>query len=144
MLNTLCKLRLITLYFKHTKVKTISYLGLGLSLSLFNWPGYELLNFCVFRQSVVNEILTLFSFVFFCIAREDATLHSPSNPALMGNKWRGVTISLRMGGQGHPTPIHTPCPSHKHKKNHQKRSISYFLTRVHRPTDQQMDGQSLL
>ena len=24
------------------------------------------------------------------------------------NKWRRVTISLRTGGQGHPTPIHTP------------------------------------
>ena len=24
------------------------------------------------------------------------------------NKWRGVTISLRTGGQGHQTPIHTP------------------------------------
>ena len=27
------------------------------------------------------------------------------------NKWRGVTISLRMGGQGQPTPIHTQCPT---------------------------------
>ena len=27
------------------------------------------------------------------------------------NKWRGVTILLRTGGQGHPTPIHTPTPT---------------------------------
>ena len=27
------------------------------------------------------------------------------------NKWRGFTISLRMGGQGHPTLIHTPNPT---------------------------------
>ena len=26
------------------------------------------------------------------------------------NKWRGVTILLRTGGQRHPTSIHTPCP----------------------------------
>ena len=35
------------------------------------------------------------------------------------NKWRGVTISLRTGGQGHPTPIHTPTHlqhSNIHKK----------------------------
>ena len=24
------------------------------------------------------------------------------------NKWRGIKLSLRMGGQGHPTPINTP------------------------------------
>ena len=32
------------------------------------------------------------------------------------NKWRRVTISLRTGGQGHPTLIHTPTlnPTHKH------------------------------
>ena len=43
----------------------------------------------------------------------------PSSPsmALVGlNKWRGVTTLLRMGGQGHPTPIHTPCPPNIHKR----------------------------
>ena len=28
------------------------------------------------------------------------------------NKWREVTISLRTGGQGHPTPIHIPSLPH--------------------------------
>ena len=59
------------------------------------------------------------------------------------NNWRGVTISLRTGGQGHPTPIHTPSPPHIHKI-HLKRSLFHFLTRGYGPTGQRTDGQSLL
>ena len=33
------------------------------------------------------------------------------------NKWRGVTISLRTAGQGHPTPINIPTPPHTHKSS---------------------------
>ena len=63
------------------------------------------------------------------------------------NKWRGVTISLRTGGQGHPTPIHTPThPQHSniHKK-YRKRLFSHFSTcalRTDGPTDQRMDKAS--
>ena len=53
---------------------------------------------------------------------------------LWKNKWRGVTISLRTGGQGQPTPIHTQRPTqppfqhrHIHKKL-LKRSFSHFST----------------
>ena len=49
-----------------------------------------------------------------------------------------------MGGQGHPTPIHTPSPSHIHKQH----QIAHFCTfrLVHTDgwtdgrTDKQMDG----
>ena len=58
-----------------------------------------------------------------------------------GNKWRGVTILLRTGGQGHPTPIHTPSPTHIHKK-HLKRSFPHFSTRGHGPTDQRTDRRT--
>ena len=49
-----------------------------------------------------------------------------------GTKWRGVTVSLQMGGQGHPTPIHTPTPSHKH--------LDHFSTQMDRRTNRPMDG----
>ena len=60
------------------------------------------------------------------------------------NKWRGVTISLRTGGQGRPTPIHTlthPQYSNIHKK-YLKRSFPHFSTRWPLPTDQRTDGQT--
>ena len=64
------------------------------------------------------------------------------------NKWRGVTISLRTGGQGHPTPIHTPNPTpytNIHKK-YPKRSFFHFSTRsplwTNGPTDGRMDKAS--
>ena len=66
------------------------------------------------------------------------------------NKWRGVTTSLRTGGQGHPTPIHTQRltqPPFQHRHIHKKllkRSFSHFLTRAQdrtdRPTDQWSNG----
>ena len=69
------------------------------------------------------------------------------------NKWRGITVLLRTGGQGHPTPIHThthPQYSNIHKK-YQKRSFSHVSTRWPRTDwwtngrmDGRTDGQSLL
>ena len=62
---------------------------------------------------------------------------------LSSNKWRRVTMSLRTGGQGYPTPIHSPThlqPSNIHKK-YWKRS---FSTRSPWRTDGRTDGQSLL
>ena len=66
---------------------------------------------------------------------------------LIGNKWRGVTISLRTGGQGHPTPIHTQIhPQHSNiQKKYRKRSFSHFSTRwppTDGPTDQRTDGRT--
>ena len=70
------------------------------------------------------------------------------------NKWSGVTILLRMGGQGPPTPIHssnlTPYPI-THGK-YPKRLFFHFSTRsplvdswlVDSWTDWLTDGQSLL
>ena len=42
-------------------------------------------------------------------------------------------LSLRTGGQGHPTPIHTPTPTHKHLDH-------FFSTRTDRQTNRLMDG----
>ena len=65
------------------------------------------------------------------------------------NKWCGVTISLRTGGQ--PTPIHTQHPTQplfQHRHTHKKllkRSFSHFSTRsprTNRPTNQPTDGRT--
>ena len=56
-----------------------------------------------------------------------------------------VTITLRTGGQGRPTPVHTQRPTqppfqHRHLlKKVLKRSFSRFSTRAHVRTDSQMD-----
>ena len=59
---------------------------------------------------------------------------SKSNSKRWKNRWRGVTISLRTGGQEHTTPIYTLPHSmltHTHKRlDH------------HWPTDQRTDGQT--
>ena len=55
------------------------------------------------------------------------------------NKWQGVTISLRTGGQGHPTSIYSLHQTHI-PKNHLKRLLSHFSTHAvltNRPTDGQ-------
>ena len=59
------------------------------------------------------------------------------------NKWRPVTISLRTGGQGHPTPIHTQThPPHSNLlKKYLKRSFSHFSTRSPR-TNGRTDGRT--
>ena len=60
------------------------------------------------------------------------------------NKWRGVTISLRTGGQGYPTPIHTPIPT-PHTNMHKKYCLTlvfHFSTRsprTNRPTNGPID-----
>ena len=62
-----------------------------------------------------------------------------------GNKWRGVTISLLTGGQGHPTPSFTPTPPPNTHNNHcsiiNARFLRFQLERD-RPTDQRMDKGS--
>ena len=48
------------------------------------------------------------------------------------NKWRNIIVSLRTGGQGHATPIHTlphPMLTHLHRQSqlqHQKCAFSHF------------------
>ena len=64
------------------------------------------------------------------------------------------TISLRTGGQGHATPIHTypPPHAHSHTDNHECsiRNAHFHKFRLDHhestdgPTDQWTDGQSLL
>ena len=65
------------------------------------------------------------------------------------NKGYGVTISLRMVGQGHTTPIHTPnlTPYTNIQKKYPKHSFLRFSTRssqtdgqANRPKDQWTDG----
>ena len=70
---------------------------------------------------------------------------------LKRNKWRGVTISLRTGGQWHPTPIHNPTPTpytNIHKKypecpfcqfrlDHYGRTDGPMAQWTNRPTDWQ-------
>ena len=61
------------------------------------------------------------------------------------NKWRGVTILMWTGGQGHPTPNHTQThPQHSNIcKKYQKCEFSQFSTRWPRtngPTDGRTDG----
>ena len=58
------------------------------------------------------------------------------------NNWRGVTILLRTAGQGHPTSIHTPCPTHI-RKNHPKGLYLHFSTCIHWPwSNGLIDGQT--
>ena len=66
------------------------------------------------------------------------------------NKWRGVTTSLRTGGQGQPTPIHTqrstqPPFQHRHIHIHKKllkHSFSHFSTHADGPMDRRTDKAS--
>ena len=53
-------------------------------------------------------VIPLFYSIIMDIPKDQLTDKVPKN------KWRGVTILLRMGGQGHPTPIHIPCPPPRH------------------------------
>ena len=50
-----------------------------------------------------------------------------------------VTLSLRTGGQGHPTRIHTPCPHFPTRNKYLKHSFFYFSTRSLQ-TDGRRDG----
>ena len=54
-------------------------------------------------------------------------------------KWRGVTILLWTGGQGHPTHASCPPPANIHKKQ-LKHLYSHFCLVL---TDWPIDGQSL-
>ena len=56
------------------------------------------------------------------------------------NKWRGVTLSLRAGGQEHPIPI-TP-DQHTYPKKHLKRSFSTYRLMRYGPTDRPTDGRT--
>ena len=59
-----------------------------------------------------------------------------------------VTISLLTGGQGHPTPIHTPTPTPTQTNRSEKSLKSlfcHFSTQspwTNRPTDQWTNGQT--
>ena len=62
----------------------------------------------------------------------------------------GVTISLQIGGQGHPTPMHTPTPTpHTNIQKVSKTLVFPLFDSIitNRPTEQQTngptDGQSL-
>ena len=68
----------------------------------------------------------------------------PCNGRQKINKWRGVTISLRTGGQGHPTPNYIPCPSHMHKKPSKMLIFALFdsCPRTNGPTDRRTDGRT--
>ena len=60
------------------------------------------------------------------------------------NKWRGVTISLQMGGQGHPIPNHTPTPTPHtciHEK-YPKRSFFHFSAQSPLRTNGWTDGRT--
>ena len=61
------------------------------------------------------------------------------------NEWRGVTISLREGGQGHPTPIHTHNPTPYtfiYTQEVSKSLIFPLVTRSPLRTDGWMDGRT--
>ena len=60
----------------------------------FDWQFLGLVDFNIFAGGMVEK---------FHIAAKYQKRHK--------NKWRRVTISLRTGGQGQPTPIHTQCPT---------------------------------
>ena len=49
----------------------------------------------------------------------------------------GVTIFLQMGGQGYPTPIHTPCPPYQHAYPKNTKTLVFPLfdpfTRLNHP-----------
>ena len=49
------------------------------------------------------------------------------------NKWRGVTTSLRTGGQEHPTPIHTQTPPPYILKMHLNGFLPHFQLRARDP-----------
>ena len=68
----------------------------------------------------------------------------PQLPHKEMSKWRGVTLSLWTGGEGHPTPFNTPThPQHSNiQKDCWKRSFSHFSTRSPWQMDQQMDQQT--
>ena len=70
---------------------------------------------------------------------------------IKGNKWRGVTISLRTGGQGQPTLIHAQHPTkqpfkyrHIHRKLQNARFLTFRLVFTDWWTDRRTDRQSLL
>ena len=59
------------------------------------------------------------------------------------SKWRGVTISLRTGGQGHqPHPNHTPNPppTHSHTNNTNWSIINTRFSRFQLERDLRTDG----
>ena len=66
------------------------------------------------------------------------------------NKWRGLTISLWTGGQGRPTPIHTPRPiqppsQHRHIQKASKTLVFPLFDsclRTNGPTDRRTDGRT--
>ena len=74
--------------------------------------------------------------------REDQTKENQNHEKR--NKWRGVTISLRTGAQGHPTPILNPTHL-PHSKKEFKHLFSHFsILWPWRSNGRPTDGQSLL
>ena len=60
--------------------------------------------------------------VFECVKGCGRGMFAPAHSSviiLFRNKWGRVTILLQMGGQGYPTPIHTP--THPHTQTNSKR-----------------------
>ena len=58
------------------------------------------------------------------------------------NKVRGVTISLRTGGQGHLTPIHTPNPTPYTNIEKVSKTLIFPLFDSITSTDQPTDGRT--
>ena len=78
---------------------------------------------------------------------EKTIIHSSLCNVLL-NMWRGVTISFRTGGQGHPTPIHTqtPSPTHRQIQSVENARFATFQLDHHKwmdgPTDQRTDQRT--
>ena len=75
-----------------------------ISLAIFGTEKHHLL-----RNAVVDFVIDNHSPVWTRDTREEFWIGNERDAEK--NKWRGVTISLRTGGQGHPTPIPTPNPT---------------------------------
>ena len=94
----------------------------------YSWKIYKLLLKQFGHKTFLSKIIAKFEQILIRI-------YIICAPQIM-NKWRGVTISLRTGGQGHPTPIHTPTsstppPDKKIHKKYPKRSFFHGRTKPH-------------
>ena len=70
----------------------------------------------------------------------DNRAHPPS--LFLFNKWSGVTLPLRTGGQGHPTPNHTPTPPQTIKHTQKVFKNACFSTFRLMLTDGLTDGRT--
>ena len=94
-----------------------------------------------------------FLFIFFPIYSINfflMDLRNEKTKKIERNKWRRVTISLRTGGQGQPTPIHTQGPFQLVATQTNTRKASKTLvfplfdlcSRTNGPTDRWTDGRT--